>query len=272
LLCATVLVSQHKGPVYAIAVDRINRRVTVTFRGTDNALAFHTNWRAIAKIIKTNASFPPCLKGKLPVEGVQLHGGFDDYLFGRKSGTSSKEKTRFEEMYDALRPSLKANPGYKLYVTGHSLGGALAIVAALYFASDQSSQLPKPVTCVSFGAPRVGDVHFMRAVRQLEESDRLRYLRVVNDNDAITSVPVWQYHHAGIQLRLFRNERQPDVSYPKQGSLPNKLSLTLGNSLFNNINAQYDHQDYRERIEAHKKVLKQRSLNELYADKALTGF
>jgi Lipase (class 3) len=270
------LSSQQKGPVYAISVDRINRRVTVTFRGTDNALAFHTNWRANVKVLKSKAEFPSCLKGKLPVEGVLFHSGFYNYLFGRTSGTSSsKEKTRFEEMYDALRPILRANPGYMLYLTGHSLGGALAIIAALYFAAaahQSSTQLPQPVTCISFGAPRVGDIHFMRAVRQLEESKRLRYLRIINDNDAITSVPVWQYHHAGIQLRLFRKDRMPDISYPKQGGLPNKLSLILGNSLFNNINAQYDHGDYRDRIEANKKVLKQRSLNELYADKVHTGF
>jgi Lipase (class 3) len=266
--------SQHKGPVYAISVDRINRRVTVTFRGTDNVLAFHTNWRANVKVLKSKAEFPLCLKGKLPVEGVLFHSGFYNYLFGRKSGTSLlKEKTRFEEMYDALRPILRANPGYKLYLTGHSLGGALAIITALYLSAAQSSTLPKPVTCISFGAPRVGDIHFMRAVRQLEESRRLRYLRIIHDNDAITSVPVWQYHHAGIQLRLFRKkDRLPDISYPKQGSGPNKLSLTLSNSLLNNINVQYDHENYRDRIDANKKVLKQRSLNELYADKVLTGF
>jgi len=261
--------------VYAITLDRINKRVTLTFRGTDNDLAFTTNWKANVNVIKSAAVFPEQLKGKLPIEGVNIHSGFYQYLFKKRSENGNDSpKTKFDEVWEVLRPILKANRGYKLYITGHSLGGALAIITAFFLSCDQRSNVvPKPVTCISFGAPRVGDIKFMRAVRSLEKTRHLRYCRVVNDNDVITTIPIVQYHHAGVQVRLFRTkERKPVITYPKEGSLPNAVQSILGNSLLTNLNTRYDHSDYRERLERHRDSLWQRSLNDIYKDRTITGF
>eukprot|EP00548_Thalassiothrix_antarctica_P004539 CAMPEP_0194137896 /NCGR_PEP_ID=MMETSP0152-20130528/7731_1 /TAXON_ID=1049557 /ORGANISM="Thalassiothrix antarctica, Strain L6-D1" /LENGTH=76 /DNA_ID=CAMNT_0038835097 /DNA_START=50 /DNA_END=277 /DNA_ORIENTATION=- len=53
---------------------------------------------------------------------------------------------------------LEENPGYKLYVTGHSLGAALSSIFAFYAACDED--IPKPVTCINFASPRVGNKSF----------------------------------------------------------------------------------------------------------------
>jgi triacylglycerol lipase len=75
----------------------------------------------------------------------------------------------------------------RLYVTGHSLGAAMATLAA--------SRLNKG-TCVptvyTFGCPRVGNKKFI-------ESCTFEHHRFVNNNDAVTKVPFWflGFRHSG---------------------------------------------------------------------------
>ena len=73
-----------------------------------------------------------------------------------------------------------------LFYTGHSLGGALAILAAAF--------LP-PQAVYTFGAPRVGDADFVAALKAV------RIFQVVNPNDVVTTLPPmgkWlRLQHAG---------------------------------------------------------------------------
>lgn len=86
-----------------------------------------------------------------------------------------------------------------LYVTGHSLGGALATIAAAAL-GDNGVDVAGVYT---FGQPRVGDRLF---VRQLNEHINGRVFRFVNNNDIVPHVPppfsMWNptrlYGHVGI--------------------------------------------------------------------------
>ena len=50
-----------------------------------------------------------------------------------------------------------------VYVTGHSLGAALATLAGFYLSCDP--EIPKPVSSISFASPRVGDASFLNVVQ-----------------------------------------------------------------------------------------------------------
>jgi triacylglycerol lipase len=77
-----------------------------------------------------------------------------------------------------------------LFVTGHSLGGAIAVLIARKFA-DQ----PTPVTAVyTFGQPRVGDARFMRAYNLVLGSKTYRF---VYGKDIVPAVPSAPYRHVG---------------------------------------------------------------------------
>jgi len=68
-------------------------------------------------------------------------------------------------------------------ITGHSLGAAIATLAA-YDIKTTFKRAPM-VTVISFGGPRVGN----RCFRKLLEKQGTKVLRIVNSDDVITKVP-----------------------------------------------------------------------------------
>lgn len=75
-----------------------------------------------------------------------------------------------------------------VFYTGHSLGAALAVVAAARIEADR-----RPVAVYTFGGPRCGDDTF---ARQHPLRDRIH--RVVNNRDIVPRVPPSVYEHTGM--------------------------------------------------------------------------
>lgn len=109
-------------------------------------------------------------------------------------------------IYQDVRPFLK--PGYQTYVTGHSLGGAVAAILTIYLIEDG---VPV-VRVVTFGQPR-----FTTA----EGVKRLSFLplaRVVDENDIVPMVPpatatdprFGPYEHVGPEVILLEGR---DIVY-----------------------------------------------------------
>jgi len=203
-----------------------------------------------------------------------------DYIFDKTVTTDdSPDKRKYDEILEDIKPLLNANPGYKLYVTGHSLGGALSSVVAFYLACEDDDIIPKPVTCLNFAAPRVADYGFCQATNALEQSKRLRMCRIVNDNDSIAMLPMVNFSHAGFQIRLYQSDSnkmptsKPEMTYPKlDDSFWSRFGRAWGNSLPASFNLGYDHGEYRERVDDNQEYLESQDLNELYNDVDLAGF
>ncbi|PAV70632.1 hypothetical protein WR25_02038 isoform C [Diploscapter pachys] len=75
-------------------------------------------------------------------------------------------------------------PTYRIWTIGHSLGGSLASMTALYLVKTGSFDASK-IRLVTWGEPRTGNVAFAKEIEQLIQ---FRY-RVVKKNDAITNLP-----------------------------------------------------------------------------------
>lgn len=88
----------------------------------------------------------------------------------------------------------------KLYITGHSLGAAMATIA--------TSRLEEEVDVeqlTTFGSPRVGTRKFVKNIRT-------KHLRFVNNNDIVTKVPLFimgYKHHGDLQyINFYGNVRK----------------------------------------------------------------
>jgi triacylglycerol lipase len=110
-----------------------------------------------------------------------------DYTYVANGG---KTETGFTDIYASIRTpiiqevsSLAAGGAYTtLYITGHSLGGALAVLAAPDLAGQ--TQFKKPVV-YTFAGPRAGDPAFA----SLYNGDIETSWRVVNTNDEVPKLP-----------------------------------------------------------------------------------
>ena len=97
-----------------------------------------------------------------------------------------------DDVFNAIQRLRDKNHPQSLWCTGHSLGAALAVVAAAHLlVEDQTVN-----GLYNFGQPRVGDDRFAR-----EFNRRLpgRHFRFVNNNDSVTRVPprAFGYGHTG---------------------------------------------------------------------------
>ncbi|KAG7343319.1 lipase class 3 [Nitzschia inconspicua] len=106
------------------------------------------------------------------------------------SNAKTSRITQILEQVDSLRFK---NKDYHIYVTGHSLGGALAMLTALEVAAHFGS--PKsPVTFVGIGNPRAATYSFRNVVETLEKEGKMRCLGVHNHLDIVPMVPTSALH------------------------------------------------------------------------------
>lgn len=91
-------------------------------------------------------------------------------------------QTALDEVWSELLPCLSGASDRPLWVTGHSLGGALATLAAV-----RSTMIHGLYT---FGSPRVGDRTFV-------ERFRMPAFRFVHYRDGVPVLPPAPYRHAG---------------------------------------------------------------------------
>lgn len=169
--------------VYAVAVDPSRKRITVAFRGSVTPLDFFTD-----ACIEFNSRENPVKDQKGQQEEIGIHHGFDEYLLKRRKTGNRDHK--YDEIMSHVMPLFSEHErqkDYKLYVTGHSLGGALASLFAFEAAAE--GKVPLPVTCVSVASPRVGDESFQKAFSYLEHAGALRHLRVAHAQDPVTMMP-----------------------------------------------------------------------------------
>jgi triacylglycerol lipase len=85
-------------------------------------------------------------------------------------------QTEVDKVWKKLQLAVKKKPEDKpLFITGHSLGAAMATIVA--------SRMSKQVTCLyTYGSTRVGSNKFVQKIN-------CNHYRHVNNNDAVTTVP-----------------------------------------------------------------------------------
>ncbi|MDB6112030.1 MAG: lipase class 3 [Pedosphaera sp.] len=140
--------------------------IVVAFRGTTNVRDFITDAEAWRRNI----------------EDCQIHSGFYRALVS---------------INDELTAHIAGLPPRPLFITGHSLGGALAILFAFRLVLP-----PFPIHGVyTFGQPRVGNRNFAELYDRFQPANTFRF---VNEQDIVPRVPgaLSGYQHAGQEIFL----------------------------------------------------------------------
>ncbi|KAM3326937.1 hypothetical protein P3S67_002063 [Capsicum chacoense] len=158
--------------------DSARKRLVVAFRGTEQ-----TKWKdLVTDLMLVPAGLNPERIGGDFKEEVQVHSGFLSAYDSVRIRLISLIKKAIDYRDDDLDLPNK----WHVYVTGHSLGGALATLLALELSSSQLAKRGAiRVTMYNFGSPRVGNKKFAE-VYNVKVKDSWR---VVNHRDIIPTVP-----------------------------------------------------------------------------------
>lgn len=158
---------------YFIATDDANKSLLITVRGTSNI---------------ENAMVDVALKLTPDKKaGISLHNGF---------------ASAAQAIYAEVKPYIK--PGYQIDTTGHSLGGAVALILAMYLDVDHYSM----GHVITFGQPKVTNL------TGATKFDALQVIRVVTQKDLVPLVPPFDpvdyrnigiYWHLGTEVVMFPN-------------------------------------------------------------------
>ena len=157
-----------------ITKSETNKRICVVFRGSES----RSDWYYDLMITKHRLS-----------RNIYVHSGFHSQLHINNN---------FDKITECVRQLLSQHPDYTLYVTGHSLGAALATL----YGYQLSKIINHNVIIVSFASPRVGNYDFKD---DFNRQENLTHYRVTNTRDVITATPRYRYHHVGRNICLYDN-------------------------------------------------------------------
>lgn len=158
--------------------------IVVAFRGTTSRQDVRTD-----------------LQTKLIVERVEVEGRSADVTVHYGFYLAY---TKVEDQIRQLLLQAQDPPDKPIFLTGHSLGGALALVASAALAADP--KLGDRIAAVyTFGAPRVGKADFADFVKA-------PHYRIVNQGDIVPLLPpnwILGYRHTGTPLILKPGATKP---------------------------------------------------------------
>ncbi|KAK4488387.1 hypothetical protein RD792_004149 [Penstemon davidsonii] len=158
--------------------------IIVSFRGTEvfNAKDWITD-------LDISWYKPQGIKGR-------VHSGFMKALGLKLDGTWPTDTNDVGHQYayntitQVLKAHLNSNNRTKFIVTGHSLGGALAVLFPAVLAIHKETEILERLQAVyTFGQPRVGDMKFGNFMKEQFRDCGAKYYRFVYGNDIVPRVP-----------------------------------------------------------------------------------
>ncbi len=152
--------------------------------------------------VLTAEDFKQKVKHELALKTVYLHRGFrdaSDWIFSDIKAKHKLEKT--------------------VYLTGHSLGGAIAQIIGLWLNNDGYN-----VQIYTFGSPKVSTTYF---------GSEPPHYRVALRNDPVPFVPPWPFLHSGISI-------DPVTLDWEEGGERNRGSFTKIDGRNHSINEYFD--------------------------------
>lgn len=187
-----------------IGLDHSAKALYLVYKGSASTRDWVKNLNAIpvlyVPVVHTSAEFPT--KIAFECRKCRIHKGFGTFT-----------KTNGATILRAMQHYMEKYPKYRVVVAGHSLGGALALISAV-----ELRLMGHQVLVVTLGAPRVGNLRFVRFVDALFDTARAvahidakrsfaelptALVRMVHRHDVVPMLPPTRlYRHAGYEYFL----------------------------------------------------------------------
>lgn len=226
-----------------VALERERKRIYVVYRGTSSTQDWINNFEFL------HSRYKPLIQEKKGFHkkkcnecvGCTIHKGFNTFI-----------RSNAEEVVREIVKLKKKYPDFSLVVTGHSLGGALAILSGIEF-----RLLGFETLVVTLGGPKVGNEAFVDYVDELFDTENVDrhisehhsfeelptgLIRATHKHDIIPMLPpTSRYKQCGYQYYLSAKgarqtpqtmerrgtdyaEDDEDINY--QSTLPSRFSRT----------------------------------------------
>jgi len=286
-------VDNKKTLVYGIVKDTRNKKIVVSFRGSKgfrNGRLINRDWNMNLQAFVTDMDTPEKVKDKMKgktKERVLVHRGFSNYLF---DNAREKGQQKYDEILDDLKDLMEE--GYSVYVTGHSLGAALATMFAFAIAGggEETDFIPRPISCITFAAPFSGTNSYREAFEQEEKDGLIRSLRVTVAEDPVPALPFVSFSsflnpfpramkHCGINLMLPKGAGVYSVAHSSLDGAVSGLSRKLKNSPLTKVGPliearglkYHGTRKYNERLLEVEGDLEELTIDGLYKDKTVVS-
>ncbi|KAI8820094.1 Alpha/Beta hydrolase protein [Fimicolochytrium jonesii] len=193
-----------------VAYNDAQKTIIISFRGTLFPLNFFRDLQLYTE--KLTIGVNGAGWGTAAPAAARVHSGF---------------QTTYEVAQARVRStvsSILAQPArsqYKIVVTGHSLGGAVAVLAALDLLDFVTPSLNNRIELYTYGEPRVGNSVFARWVDSLP----IKIRRVTALHDLISTVPrrEWgtlDYQHHNAEYYIDGDKKARNCVEPADGGEP----------------------------------------------------
>ncbi|KAL5992843.1 hypothetical protein ACLOJK_013762 [Asimina triloba] len=194
--------------------------IVISFRGTESFDAddwvtdFDFSFLELLGMGRVHAGFMKAL-------GLQKRNGWPKEI----GEGGNRPKFAYYAIRERLRDVLEKNENAKFMVTGHSLGGALAVLfPAILAVHDEVRMLERMEGLYTFGQPRVGDENFGQFLMDHFNKHGVKYFRFVYCNDIVPRVP---YDDETLWFKHFGTCLYYNSVYKGKVILSSSLSISL---------------------------------------------
>lgn len=194
-------VSNIETDTHALLVDG-NDRIVVSFRGTNSWRNLRTDLKAFH--VKMNRVLPTLFGDSEDICNGGSLGSVSHAILGSRDGQDAKIHRGFAAAYKSVAvrviqgiKKMQAERPRPVFLTGHSLGGALATICA-YDCVLKLDIGARDLYVATYGSPRVGNGAFRRLYDEAVPAS----WRVSIAADLVTKLPKVGYQHVGKKVML----------------------------------------------------------------------